>query len=135
MTRWSGWDYARKHRIAIAIECEANHLLHVAAGRALSPQAAGSGAVVHLAGLDRALERFIVGVRHHQHFARGRVLRHDDDSPLFLVEIHGGEIQGRAHDAAPAAATAPAGPRISRTIPARFAFVAIASPPKAVALP
>src|SRR5689334_19779141 len=94
---------------------------------------------MHFAGLDGALESFPVRVRHHQHSATRGVLSDDYHRPSLLIEADGVEVEAHvkchAHETAPAVAVMPAGMRISRTVVASFAFVAIASPPNAVGVP
>src|SRR5439155_1390434 len=63
--------------------------LRVARGRALLPQlAARAAAVVGLAGRARPFQGLAVGVRHHQHLAGERALRHDGDESVG-PEAHG----------------------------------------------
>src|SRR5690242_18951221 len=93
---------------------------------------------MHFAGLDGALESFPVRVRHHHDSATRGVPSDDDHRPSLLIEADGVEVEVQvkchAHKTDPAVALMPAGMRISRTVVASFAFVAIASPPTAVGL-
>src|ERR1700686_853986 len=105
MTRRAGGANAGNHCVTVAIDREGNDALDVAAGCALSPQAACPRPIVHLASLDRALECFPVRVCHHENSATHGVLRHDDDGASILVKAHCVEVQAGAHEAVPADAT------------------------------
>ena len=92
VTRRSGGNYASEHGIGVAVEGERNHFLHVSARRTLPPQSSATRAIVHLARLDRARERFPVRMRNHQHSSRRGILRDDHyrssvDGELDVVEI------------------------------------------------
>src|SRR5437660_1601983 len=88
----AGWPLLAhdvQHRIAIAVHTDVFHGLRVARGRALLPQlAARAAAVVGLAGRARPFQGLAVGVRHHQHLAGERALRHDGDESVG-PEAHG----------------------------------------------
>src|SRR5947208_3371029 len=88
----AGWPLLAhdvQHRIAIAVHTDVFHGLRVARGRALLPQlAARTAAVVGLAGRARPFQGLAVGVRHHQHLAGERALRHDGDESVG-PEAHG----------------------------------------------
>src|SRR5690349_5856208 len=63
--------------VAVAVEADLAHALHVARGLALLPQRAARARPVHrLAALDGLAQRLAIHPCDHQHLARGRVLRH-----------------------------------------------------------
>src|SRR2546429_110078 len=78
-----------QYRVAIAVHADVLDGLRVSGGRAFLPQlAARAAAVVGLAGRARPLQGLAVGVRHHQHLAGERALRHDGDESVG-PEAHG----------------------------------------------
>src|SRR3989440_4684349 len=78
-----------QYRVAIAVHADVLDGLCVSGGRAFLPQlAARAAAVVGLAGRARPFQGLAVGVRHHQHLAGERALRHDGDESVG-PEAHG----------------------------------------------
>src|SRR5262249_54369830 len=72
-----------------------------AARAALVPEAPRARAVIHLARLQRLLQRLAVRVRHHQQVPGVRVLRHHRHQPIALGEIQLRQIQHHPLFAAP----------------------------------
>src|SRR5262245_52262485 len=105
---------------------------------------------MHLAGGYRELERFAVGVRHHQDCAGARVLRDHGDDTVALLEVEHLPVEhdrfrnpvldgrGLGHSRPSFGTydplTVPC-TRICRTSSERHALVAIMSPPIAVSAP
>src|SRR6185437_7141520 len=106
----------------ITIGCERHHTLHISARRSLVPRSARARPIMHLAGRDCPFKRLTVHMRDHQYRARHGVLRNDCDQAAALVEVQLVDCHR-------------ASTSISRTGSARSAFVAMMSPPNAVALP
>src|SRR5258708_22228108 len=128
MTRRARRNDARERRVAVAVERERHDALHVAARGALVPRPACSRAIVHLAGLNRSLERLAIGVRDHEHVAGRAVLRDHGDEAGALLKIDRLEVERRMrHDASPAISV--------RASVASAALVATALPPNAVGTP
>ncbi len=84
-----GGLHERKHRIAVAVQPQRAHLLHVPARRPLVPRLLARAAPqVKLAGLARARQRLLVHVGEHQHLAAAPVL-HDTghEAPLVVCDL------------------------------------------------
>ena len=73
----------QKNAVPVAVEGRGDDLLHVPARLALLPEALSRAAViVGIACFKRLLQRFLVHVRLHEHFARRMILRDRTDEPV-----------------------------------------------------
>ncbi len=78
--------HQREQRVAIAVDAQRPHGLHVAAGFALVPLfAARAAPQVQLAGLARALQRLLVHIGERQHLAAAPVLHHARHEAIAVV--------------------------------------------------
>src|SRR5690606_13383883 len=75
----------QQHRVAVAVDADLAHVLHVARRLALAPQPATRTRPVDGApGSGRLRERFTVHPRQHQHLAGARILRYDRDQSVVV---------------------------------------------------
>ena len=85
----------REDGVTVAVGHEGDDALDVAGGRALVPRPTRPRPVVHLAGVERRLERLSVGVGDHEDRAVDGVDRDHGDEPAALVEVERVEVERR----------------------------------------